>query len=779
MDLRSAFSGLLRRTCLLLFLIAIVSSLVGWFTWSLVIDVESRVAPVTQTTSRLQRQLAEVEALAGRLMLVDAAEAGAVESALDESLKQADASVRHLVELAAGDGRARLTELDGNLDTLRQARTAAALAGTTADTAGNAVSQAVIRTVEQVDVLAKTINDLRTGLQAMLRQAESNYRRCNQVAVKLGNVAMSLRQVRWSVDQGLHRLVPLDEVTARIAKETTAIETIAQDATVSNSARLRDAAIATRTEVTVALGDGAGDRAGQVQPLMERTAALEGEIQQWISELLQEATRHNQRLQTIIRMISLANSQAVRTSTCTAAARTLEGVTHRMRLASTSADVSARQKEATAQAELVATTLKGIKEGMAVLQEHALPEDLELVAAAITGVTQALAPTTTAITGQHGLVGAQESLLAARTRGRQALTAAAGAIAAFAHDNQERLTQAERTENDALSQIVTATVSAPIAVGTLAGLAALMAWRFTRRARREVESREAEAETRRAHLGQLVDEIRPETARLDTAAGDLGRIAQELNRGAQDTRAQAAAVNGDVRQVTDNLRSIASAAEEMSSSTMAIAKNAQDAAGVAREAVTLARESDDTMGTLKHLVEGIRSISAGITKIAEQTHLLALNAQIEASRAGDAGRGFTVVAQEVKRLAKFSHEKVAEVEQKIADIGHGMTRASSSLVRMGQIVQQIEGLQVSVAAAVEEQSATTSEIARQMSEALSRTQAVGETTGRLTQGADATVAEAERTRGAATALSGMAGHLAALVGNGDDKKAAPAAPAAG
>lgn len=230
---------------------------------------------------------------------------------------------------------------------------------------------------------------------------------------------------------------------------------------------------------------------------------------------------------------------------------------------------------------------------------------------------------------------------------------------------------------------------------------------------------------------------------------------------------QAAAVNGDVQQVSDNLRSIAAAAEEMSSSTTAIASNAQDAAGVAREAVTLARESDSTMGTLKNLVEGIRSVSASITKIAQQTNLLALNAQIEASRAGEAGRGFAVVAQEVKRLAQFSHEKVAEVEQKIAGIDNGMTQASATLTRMAQIVQQIEGLQVSVAAAVEEQSATTKEIARQMSEALQRTQSVGETAGRLTTGADTTAAEAERTRTAASALQGMAGHLSTLVASGD------------
>ena len=96
-----------------------------------------------------------------------------------------------------------------------------------------------------------------------------------------------------------------------------------------------------------------------------------------------------------------------------------------------------------------------------------------------------------------------------------------------------------------------------------------------------------------------------------------------------------------------------------------------------------------------------------------------------------------------------------------------MTQAASTLARMAHIVHQIEGMQVSVAAAVEQQSATTREIARQMNEALTRTQSVADIAGRMTTGADATAAEAERTRGAADALLGMAGHLTTLVAGGD------------
>jgi methyl-accepting chemotaxis protein len=302
-----------------------------------------------------------------------------------------------------------------------------------------------------------------------------------------------------------------------------------------------------------------------------------------------------------------------------------------------------------------------------------------------------------------------------------------------------------------------------VVVGALALLAGILAWRFTRRAQREVAAREAEAGERQERLARLVDGMRPETATLNHAANDLDRIAGGLLSGAESTRTQAGVADREAQTISDNLRGIAAAAEEMSASTGAIAQNAQEAAGVAQQAVESTQACDITMRQLRTLVDGIRTIAHGITKIASQTNLLALNAQIEASRAGEAGRGFAVVAQEVKRLAQFSHEKADEVTGKVAAIESGMGDATTSLDRVRDIVGQIQNLQTSVAAAVEEQSATTQEMSRQLNAALGGAQQVASVTADLTTGANATAAQASHTRESAAALTRLAANLAGLI----------------
>lgn len=763
MDLRSALGGLLSRTCLLLILIAAVSAMVGWFTGTLVGDMERRVAPVTRATSHLQEQLARIESLAGRLMQEEPSARPAIDVELARVTEAAGTSIAAVRDLGAADDNPQLATVVGHLDHLRQALHDADVADGAATAAGKRVSGAVADSVVRVEALTAAINDLRIGLSGKLRQAESMYRRCNQVSVKLTTVMMHFRQTRWSATQGWNGLLTSAAAVHEITAQISAILAIAEDPSVSNSGRLREAATLVREELTAGFTAGTPEAKAAAAASSERTAQLEGEIQQWIDDLQPESARHNQQLQLLLRMMSLANALAVRASACTGAAHSLETITTRMRLGTTTEAVSALGKEATTQSGLVTTTLAGINDSLTNLKDTALPRDLELVTEAIASVRDALAPTSSAISGPDGLVAAQQRLLKARTTGRIALLDAAKSVMAFAASNQQRLAQVEQAEQGAINSIRAATTAAPVVVGVLALLAGILAWRFTRRAQREVAGREAEADERQARLTRLIDGMRPETARLSGSAGELDRIAGGLLAGAETTRAQAGAADQDAQKISTNLHSIAAAAEEMSASTGSIAQDAQEAAGVAQQAVELTQESDTTMRQLRELVNGIRAITQGITKIASQTNLLALNAQIESARAGDAGKGFAVVAQEVKRLAQFSHEKADEVDQKVTAIESGMTQASGSLDRVRAIVGQIQGLQASVAAAVEEQSASTQEMSRQLNAALTGAQQVVGVTGALTQGADATAHQAAKTRASAAALTRMAGQLATLI----------------
>ena len=106
-----------------------------------------------------------------------------------------------------------------------------------------------------------------------------------------------------------------------------------------------------------------------------------------------------------------------------------------------------------------------------------------------------------------------------------------------------------------------------------------------------------------------------------------------------------------------------------------------------------------------------------ITSIAQQTNLLALNATIEAARAGEAGKGFAVVANEVKELAKETAKATEDISQKIEAIQGDTQGAVEAIDQIGTIINQINDIQNTIASAVEEQTATTNEIGRNVAEA--------------------------------------------------------------
>ncbi|MBK7369434.1 MAG: hypothetical protein IPJ04_16505 [Candidatus Eisenbacteria bacterium] len=129
---------------------------------------------------------------------------------------------------------------------------------------------------------------------------------------------------------------------------------------------------------------------------------------------------------------------------------------------------------------------------------------------------------------------------------------------------------------------------------------------------------------------------------------------------------------------------------------------------------------DETTATIGRLGESsteIGQVLKVITTIAQQTNLLALNATIEAARAGEAGKGFAVVANEVKELAKQTAAATEDIGHKIDAIQSNTSSAVKAIAEVSSIITQIHELQNTIAAAIEEQSATTNEIARSTSEA--------------------------------------------------------------
>ena len=240
---------------------------------------------------------------------------------------------------------------------------------------------------------------------------------------------------------------------------------------------------------------------------------------------------------------------------------------------------------------------------------------------------------------------------------------------------------------------------------------------------------------------------------LSAAATEMQATAGQMTNSSSNTAQASSLVAAAATQADSNVQTVASASEELSASSAEIAKQI---ASVAQKSTRASQEAENTsheVNELNTLADSIGEVVGAIKGIAEQTNLLALNATIEAARAGEAGKGFAVVADEVKKLAMETGQKTEQIDERVGKIQHAIRSSVEAVSRIITDVKQIDEATTTVASAVEEQYAATAEIGRNVAEASTGTQQVAQTIISVQRNAEETGQAAQTVQEAAAELA--------------------------